>query len=301
MIIQTMSIVVPTKNRCVNDCKFCVSKTHTNQYADRFKEKDSAEFFLYKSDLRRRFNYAKLHNIDTIILTGTGEALQNVPFLLMVDTILKEMGDPFPRIELQTSGVMLTDVNLHILRQMGVSTISLSISDIFNDESNMDIMGVHPKLQFKLDSICKKIKDFGFNLRLSLNMTSVYNEHVLLHQPYKLPEMFFERFKELGANQITFREMYHSDNGTEEDEWVKTHPFNSEGMSNIKSYIINNGKSQYVLPFGATVYTIHKMSTVVDDDCMDDKNDADDVLKYLILREDGHLYTDWGDEGSLIF
>jgi len=294
MIIQTMSIVVPTKNRCVNDCKFCVSKTHTNDYHDRFKDKDSQEYLLYKMDLRRRFDYAKLHNVDTIILTGTGEALQNVPFLLMIDMILKEMDNPFPRIELQTSGVMLTDVNLHILRQMGVSTISLSISDVFNDEYNLKIIGVHPKLQFKLDEICKKIKDFGFNLRLSLNMTDVYN-HITL------PEVFFDRFKELGANQITFREMYYSGNHTREDIWIMNHLIRDGLMGDIKHYITENGKAQYVLPFGATVYTINKMSTVVDDDCMDDKGEVDNILKYLILREDGKLYTDWGDEGSLIF
>ncbi len=294
MIIQTMSIVVPTKNRCVNDCEFCVSKTHTNEYADRFKDKDSSEFLLYKSDLRRRFNYAKLHNIDTIILTGTGEALQNIPFLLMVDSILKEMNDPFPRIELQTSGVMLTDVNLHILRQIGVSTISLSISDIFDDESNLNIMGVHPKLHFGLSEICKKIKDFGFNLRLSLNMTSVYNH--IYH-----PKVFFEKFNELGANQITFREMYYSNNDTKEDKWIKDHLVDTELMGRIRDYIIDKGKAQYVLPFGAIVYSIQKMSTVIDGDCMDDKSEVDNILKYLILREDGKLYTDWGDEGSLIF
>jgi len=295
MIIQTMSIVVPTKSRCVNDCKFCVSKTHTNCYVDRFKDKGTPDYILYKSDLRRRFDYAKIHDIDTIILTGTGEALQNVPFLLMVDEILKEMNNPFPRIELQTSGVMLTDTNLHILRQMGVSTISLSISDIFRDDRNLDIMGVHPKLQFNLDELCKKIKDFGFNLRLSLNMTSVYNK--VVHGP----EPFFKRFIELGANQITFREMYYSGNDTEEDKWIKDHLINSQLMIDIKSYIKTNGKAQYVLPFGAIVYSIHKMSIVVDNDCMDIKTEVDNILKYIILREDGKLYTDWGDEGSLIF
>jgi len=204
------------------------------------------------------------------------------------------MDNPFPRIELQTSGVMLTDVNLHILRKMGVSTISLSISDVFNDESNLDIMEVHPKLQFKLDEICKRIKDKGFNLRLSLNMTSVYN-HI------KSPVVFFDRFKELGANQITFREMYYSNNDTEEDQWIKDHLVMPSLLTTIKHYIQTKGKAQYVLPFGAKVYSIHKMSTVVDDDCMDDKSEVDDILKYLILREDGKLYTDWGDEGSLIF
>ena len=35
MKIQSLSIVVPTKNCCVNNCKFCVSRTHTNPYEDR--------------------------------------------------------------------------------------------------------------------------------------------------------------------------------------------------------------------------------------------------------------------------
>jgi len=35
MKIQSLSIVVPTHNKCVNKCKFCVSRTHTNPYVDR--------------------------------------------------------------------------------------------------------------------------------------------------------------------------------------------------------------------------------------------------------------------------
>lgn len=73
-------------------------------------------------------------------------------------------------------------------------------------------------------------------------------------------------------------------------------------MSNIKDYIMDNGKALYILPFGATVYSIgNKISTVVDSDCMDTKKGADDVLKYLILRENAKLYSKWDDEGSLIF
>lgn len=293
MIIQTLSIVVPTK-RCINNCKFCVSKTHSNDYENRFNDKDSTEYLFYKSDIRRRLDYAKLHNVDTIILTGTGEIFQNKKFLVMIDDILKEMGNPFPRIEVQTSGVMLDDNNLNFLRQMGVSTISLSVSDIFNDDINMNIIGVHPKLQFKLDEICKKIQSMNFNIRLSLNMTSLYDSVLT-------PDVFFSKSKSLGANQITFRELYHSNNDTKEDKWVKDNTVKSGIMELIKRYIIKNGKGQYVLPFGAKVYSIDGMSTVVDDDCMDTKSEADDILKYLILRENGKLYCQWDDEGSLIF
>jgi hypothetical protein len=46
-------------------------------------------------------------------------------------------------------------------------------------------------------------------------------------------------------------------------------------------------------------YSIWGMSTVIDDNCMN-KNELK-KLKYVILRENGKLYCQWDDEGSLIF
>lgn len=287
MIVQTLSIVIPTRG-CVNKCKFCVSKTHCDSYINKMDD----PYFI--SDLKRRLNYAVLQNIDTIILTGTGEALQNIPYLSTLDVILKNMNNPFPIIELQTSGVMLTDENLKFLRDMGVSTISISVSNLFDDDRNMEIIGVHPTLQFKLMDICKKIIDLGFNIRLSLNMT---NDYVKIY-----PIQYFDKAKELGATQITFRELYNSNNNTNEDKWVIKNKLRSDQMDFIKKFILENGRSLYKLPFGATVYSINGISTVVDSDCMNIKKDVnDEVLKYLILRENGKLYTHWDDEGSLRF
>ena len=287
MVIQTLSIEVPT-NGCVNKCKFCVSKTHCDSYVNRMND----NYFV--SDLKRRLKYALLHKIDTIILTGKGEVLQNIPYLTTLDTILKGMDNPFPVIELQTSGVMLSDGNLTFLREMGVSTISLSISNIFNDDRNMEIIGVHESLKFKLTDLCKKIKDFGFNIRLSLNMTNDYSS--------TLPIEYFIQSSKLGASQITFRELYNSKNGTKEDLWVIENKVSDEHMNFIKNFILTNGRPLYKLPFGATVYSFDGISTVIDSDCMNTKKDVnDEVLKYLILREDNRLYTHWNDIGSLRF
>jgi len=41
------------------------------------------------------------------------------------------------------------------------------------------------------------------------------------------------------------------------------------------------------------------MTVVVDNDCMNKDNIEN--LKYVILRENGKLYCQWDDEGSLIF
>jgi len=286
MKIQTLSIVVPTK-KCINNCKMCVSKMHDNDYVYSHKSP------FYIEDLKRRINYAVINNVDTIILTGTGEALQNKTFLSLVDKVLKELGNPIPRIELQTSGVLLNDKNLEFLRLMGVTTISLSIMDLFNDERNLDIMGAPPHVEFKLDNLCKSILSFGFNIRLSLNMSKIY-DNVLIPK-------YFQRTKELGASQITFRKLYSSDETTKEGQWVKENSFNELSFKTLNQYIKDNGKSLYRLPFGAIVYSLDGISSIVDDDCMSTETEVSETLKYLILREDGKLYCKWDNNGSLIF
>jgi MoaA/NifB/PqqE/SkfB family radical SAM enzyme len=250
------------------------------------------EFFA--SDMRRRLDYAVLHGVDTIILTGTGEILQNKSFLVLLDSLLKSMGNPFPVIEVQTSGVMLDDENLNFLRHMGVSTISLSVSNLFDDEKNMETIGVHEKLQFKLEDLCSKIKSFGFNIRISLNMVK--------YEVTYTPDYYFTVAKKLGASQITFRELYTSKNNTEEDKWITNNRVESSVILDVQKYITENGRPLYTLPFGATVFSVDGISTVLDLDCMMSKKTVvDDVLKYLILRENGHIYTHWDDEGSMRF
>jgi sulfatase maturation enzyme AslB (radical SAM superfamily) len=290
MKIQTLSVVVPTK-RCVNNCKFCVSKTHDNPYHNMFN--DECNYVQYRKNIKKRLQFALLHGVDTIILTGTGEVLQNKKFLEVFNQILFEMNNPFPRIEIQTTGVMLTDENLQFLKDIEVNTISLSVSNIFNDEKNIELIGIVDKLKFDLKSLCERIKKYNFNIRLSLNLTNDYKEI----QPID----YFNRSNELGATHLTFRKLYASNNNTPEDNWVKENKLSDEYIDNINIFIQENGRSLYVLPFGFIAYSVMGISTILDDNCMSVKTDIDDILKYLILREDGKLYTLWDDPGSLLF
>jgi hypothetical protein len=273
---------------------------------------------------RKRIKYASNNGVNTLILTGTGEALQNIGFLNQLLEVLNKEGHPFPNVELQTSGVMLmktntliligglnsrsehlTYPNVDLLKKLGVNTISLSVSDIFDSKNNWDIIGAPEKLRVDLDELCEFIKGQGFNLRLSLNMTSVYNE--------KTPLDILSRCKHLGADQITFRELYHSDDKSPQTKWVKENSCKKYIISKIQLHITGKtrptgkttfitegqGKPLYRLPFGAMVYSIMGMSVAIDDNCMS-KNDTEN-LKYVILRENGKLYCQWDDEGSLLF
>jgi hypothetical protein len=310
MNIQSLSIVVPTKG-CVNKCKFCVSRMHDNPYENCFNE----------IQIRKRIKFAANNGVNTLIITGTGEALQNTAFLQNLKIVLDKEHHPFPNVELQTSGVLLmnsvnapvlngSDVpfyaNIELLKNLGVNTISLSTSDIFSSDNNWDIIGAPQAQRVLLSELTTFIKDCGFNLRLCLNMTKAYDK--------KSPEHILGACKKLEADQITFRKLYHADDDSEQSEWVEKNACKDSTLVAIEEYIMGvayhsiaegnhrkgaHGKPLYRLPFGAMAYSIMGMSTVIDDNCM--SKDENEKLKYIILRENGKLYCQWDDEGSLIF
>jgi len=317
MNIQTISIVVPTKG-CVNHCPFCVSRMHDCTYENTFD----------KLQIEKRIKYAVMNGVNTCIITGTGEALQNYHFLGRLADIFRDMNYPFPNVELQTTGVMLTDFddslvntasgkdnhnyhNIAMLKELGVNTISLSVASIFNQKLNSEIIGINKKLDFELDKLIQFLKGNGFNIRLSLNMLKDYDDYT--------PEEIIKKCKQLGANQVTFRKMYRGTEGTHEGAWVSLNSCKDKTLTAIKQYIEGfevgtpgiktpetkwhfqkgQGAFLYKLPFGGKVYSIEGMSTVIDDDCM--SKESNDSLKYCILRENGKLYCRWDDEGSLIF
>lgn len=283
MKIQSISIVVPTST-CINNCKFCVSRMHGNPYEKHFDE----------LQIKKRIKFALSEKVNTCVITGTGEAFQNKRFLVQLSNLFQEMNHPFSRVELQTTGVMLndgTDENIRLLKSLGVDTISLSISDLYSSDNNLKIMGVPEKLKFNLEDLCKFIKDQGFNLRLSLNMTNIYD-----NEPIKI----LIACKKLGADQITFRKLYYSNDDSPQTRWVKENSCDEILFSNISDIIKFEGKPRYKLPFGSIVYSINGMSVVIDNNCMNDNVDVEN-LKYVILRENGKLYSHWDDEGSLIF
>jgi len=297
MNVQSLSVCVPTKG-CVNKCKFCVSRLHENDYPclrtwgnieDRDEVVDE-----YRNQFYKRLKFSRDNNCNTVMLTGTGEALQNRRFLTFFSNINKELPSPYLWVEIQTSGVMLTNENLLFLKEkIGVTTISLSLSDIFDNTNNAKICGISPELFFEIEDVCKRIKENNFNLRLSLNMTNVYDKDA--------PAMMLRRAADLGADQVTFRKLYSSKTNEHKDidTWIEENRMNEDRFENIGSFIKSQGQSLEILPFGAVKYSYNGMGVVLDEDCM--SKEVKDTYKYLILRENCKLYSRWDDHGSLIF
>ena len=116
MKIQSLSIAVPTHNKCVNNCKFCVSRTHTNPYEDRIndivrnfmKVKDTPENYSVEylskkhieyRDYFNRLQFARDNGCNVVVLTGTGEPIQNMRFIEFFSKVNSTLTTPFKSIK----------------------------------------------------------------------------------------------------------------------------------------------------------------------------------------------------------
>lgn len=289
MRIQSLSICVP--GRCPNKCRFCVARMHHEYYKNQI-EKNKPFRRLYKEDYKTKLAFARDNGCNTLMFTGTGEPLANQSYLEMVGEMNRSLEKPFRMIELQTSGIFIKEPLLRWLRNdIQVNTISLSLSS-FNSHINSDYNVIPVDLRFLIVDICKLIKIYDFNLRLSLNMTDEFDK-------YSVAQIFDECSK-LGADQVTFRKLYHSpENDKPQDKWISTHLVKDIFWIDLNNYIKFNGRKLEKLPFGATRYSVNEMSVVVDEDCM--STETKEEVKYLIMRENCKLYTKWNDKGSLLF
>ncbi len=290
MDIQSLSIVVP--GGCPNACKFCVSRMHAEAYADQI-EKNRRFRDLYARDYLSRMAFARDNGCNNLILTGDGEPLVHERFLDDFASWNARLAKPFRWIELQTSGVTLDDEKLRWLRNtVGVSTIALSLSSIFDSDANAEQNGTPRGLRVDIDALCAEIKRYDFNLRLSLNMTDRYNGSA--------GNEIFKRAELLGADQLTFRRLYESGGELPEDRWVREHSVEPSFWPSIDAFIRAEGRALERLPYGALRYSVRGISTLVDGDCMAASEEAS-AIRYLILRPDCKLYTKWDDKGSKLF
>lgn len=294
MNIQSLSVCVPAK-KCINDCKFCCSKMHAADYVDRFT--DICAYSDYSDDMRKRLMYARDNGCNTCMLTGNNEPQQNKEFLRVFAEINKTLASPFLNIEMQTSGAFIDKKFLDFLKHsVGVTTIAVSVSCLDDDEANREMIQTKDA-NLTLATFCREIKERNINLRLCLNM----NDSMLRHHEYT-PENIVALCRELGADQITFRALWSSEDGSEQSKWIAENVTNVtlDFIEELKADVIAKGKYLETLEYGASRYDYYGFSVVVDEDSMSQEANKT-AVKYLIFRPDGHLYSKWDSKASLIF
>jgi len=294
MRIQSASLDVP--GHCPNNCKFCVSEASgsSTMLKNAFVKGDYDYAKWIEREFADRLEYLRDSGINTLVLTGTGsEPHMNSLYLEAFSRVNRELKSRFKHIEIQTSGVKFTEDTMKCLQNgVGVKTVSLSISS-FGSPKNAELNGSPAVFKVNIPKLCKTIKEHGFNLRLSLN----------INKPgfgmLKDLKDYFKISKELGADQITFRKLYSTKGKSDKNKWIEENSMSDEWWDALEKYIGKKGRVLNVLPFGAIKYSIHGLSTVIDRDCMSKGNKKD--IKYLILRRNCKLYSEWDDPASLVF
>ena len=293
MNIQSLSIVVPTRG-CMNQCKFCVSRMHKEEYENLI----STDNHLFRESYKNRMAFARDNGCNTVMLTGQGEPQQNLPFIGKFAKMNSELVMPFRNIEIQTTGAKIDDYVLESFRLNGITTVSVSVSCLNDNDANTEVIN-NGHTPINLEWLCLKVKEYGMNLRLSLNVTKwIY----LYDEPKGGYETVFKYCSEvLKADQLTFRKMYSEGSNTPQAKWLEKYNVNTEKyFGGLNKYIIENGRYLDTLEYGSKRYSVMGMSTVVDEDCMA-KSEEKQAFKYLILRPNCKLYTQWDDKGSLLF
>ena len=297
MKIQSLSIVVPNKT-CINNCPFCVSKMHCEDYKNQLDE--NLPFFdLYLNDYLKRLQFARDNNCNTVMLTGTSEPQQNKKFLTYFGMMNRMLKSPFQWVEMQTTGILLDENYLRFLRNhVGVNLISLSICSL-NYLTNYELISGNRQGFEKIlnyITLSELIKKYDFTLRYSINLTKefeVYKDKV---------DSLFKMLKNYGVDQVTFRVLYNANDGSPQSKWVEKNKVSNETINAICLYIIQNGVEIGTLPYGATKYSVNGICVVIDKDCMAKEQSHElETYKYLILRPDCKLYSNWDDKASLVF
>lgn len=289
MKIQSLSVCVPT-GRCVNNCAFCVSKMHNDDYPNKM-DIYNPDYDIFSRDYINRMAFARDNGCNTVMLTGTAEPQQNMSFLKSFGVMNRGLSSPFRWIEIQTTGVLMTADILKILRHyVGVSTVSLSMSS-FDCKKNMEYNGTPEKLAVNLIEFSSLIKKMDFNLRLSLNMTEDFEKIGV--------ENVFRNISAMKADQVTFRKLY-SKKGTDQSYWIDAHSCQDSFLISLGKYVRDNGSLLGILEYGQEQWSLNDVSYVFDNDCMA-KEVGKKTARYLVLRPNARLYSSWDDKASLIF
>lgn len=297
MAIQSLSICCPSATgKCINHCKTCTARQHTNPYENKYDSRCKVDTFQYWEDVKKRMEYALRMGCQTLMLTGSNEPQQNRRWIETLYHVMQSLPEKFVNIEIQTTGAFLDQDYVQFLKLFGVTTIAISAFNIFDDKVNIEIEE-SADANLKLANLCSLVKKEGMNLRLCLNVTDYLTDSACRDNV----DLLLDRCAYLGANQVTFRKMWSGNPETPEAIWISENCRHSDQIIHaIKNAVQKDGSLLNRLPYGAARYDYMGFSIVIDTDSMA-KDETNEATKYYIIREDGKMYSSWDSKASIVF
>ncbi|TFG27936.1 radical SAM protein, partial [Candidatus Thorarchaeota archaeon] len=195
-VIGSLQIAVPAG--CMNDCSFCIYKQHLTKFNAIWKN----DFERWAGEIEKRIRYAT-DQVRVVIITSQGEPTLNMPYIRDTLTILSKVATSLAQIEIQTSGVGLTEDMLDQLYQIEVRVVSLSIPAL-RKEKILEVMKVTESYSYDPISLVRLIRSKGFILGLSIAMTNWFDD-------YSLDDILTLFLTEWIPNQVSFKRLYGAD------------------------------------------------------------------------------------------
>ncbi len=287
MKIETFSILVGS-TICNAHCPYCISKMTPKQGVD-FKEPK-----VNWRNFEKSCRLAQINNVNTILLTGKGEATLFPNQLTKFLEKLKKFN--FPLIELQTNGLVFEkkeyDKYLKVWYRLGLTTMALSITH-YEQEKNKQIFTPNSEY-INLEKVIKKLHNFGYSIRLSCTIFRGGIDSV------EETKKIIQKAKEWNVEQLSLRKIskpLKSEN-KEVFEWVNAHSLNETTYNQIVEFLKTNGNKLLTLPHGSVLYDIDGQN-VCFTDALTIEPESDNI-RQIIFFPDGHLRFDWQYKGAIL-
>lgn len=289
--VKSLYIIVP-EERCINNCAYCIYEMQGQRTGNCLND-NAPNYHLCQADYAKRLTFARENGCNALTITGQCEPQQNKDFLRKIGLVNQGLKDPFPIVDIQTTGSMLDRDYLYFLRMgVGVTTVTLQIA-AFQDTINQKIIDMPHNYKVELEKLCREISDMGFILRLSIHLTEYFNIY------RDIPAQLLRDAKgKFCAHQVVLRSLIAVGNATQA-EWIRTHSAAPDTVEILKNYVRVNGRQLNKLESGTYRYAIMGISVVVDS--QHEAGTYSGRNASPVLRANGHLYDRWDEEGSLIF
>lgn len=277
MKAQNLTVSVPNRG-CDKNCPYCIS---------RMTGYIKSNFDLMKRNHKKVIKLAEAANVTNVLITGKGEPLLN----------RYELGDivswfqDFP-LELQTNGRYLSNHlnTIQNLADLGLNIMAFSIDN-------------YPEM-YALKDVVKHCHYSNLVVRFTANITDALQAGTVSL------EKMVQRAKDLGAHQFTVRniiaprKIVETDEAKETVRWIERN-VNPLHYKNLMKQILANsngnkireinfdGEKQFIFDFDGIAVTAFES-------CIQERT-TDTEVRSLIFQEDGHVYTAWNSEASILF
>ena len=279
MRAQNLTVSIPVlKERCDKNCPYCISL---------MTPEVKPNWDLMLRNARKVQELAWAAKVTSVLLTSKGEPFLNYEQLTIMATHFLR----FP-LEVQTNGVRLKRMFLEdasslnrLSGEFGVNVVAISMDKL------ADIM--------TYGALMRELKMQGIVTRVCMNVTSLFGASSFAAAMSAAQSCGF-------VDQILFRrigrpEICWGPEGLRTKNWIEDNDAGDK-YDALKTGLKNCRRKKLIRTsaFGNEVWAVGSIAVMFSDYCLQEESHEENI-RSLVFKEDGHVYTNWSSEASVLF